>query len=159
MNQGQPLAEPTSGLVGVFARCRRGTAAARPQLDLASLCAGRGRGCDGALVLAGVGLGLYSEGSVGVDWGDQTITEPDLVPPAALLAGYSKYQALYPSLKPLFAAPQLELPTSQNPSDADHEALRVAAGDDNSKGTRRSLPSKPTSRRLATQRGRAATMS
>jgi hypothetical protein len=59
----------------------------------------------------------------------------------------------------LFAAPQLELPTSQNPSDADHEALRVAAGDDNSKGTRRSLPSKPTSRRLATQRGRAATMS
>jgi len=100
MNQGQPLAEPTSGLVGVFARCRRGTAAARPQLDLASLCAGRGRGCDGALVLAGVGLGLYSEGSVGVDWG----TRPS---PSRISSRLRRCWPATPSTKPCTQASSL----------------------------------------------------
>jgi xylulokinase len=65
--------------------------------------AGPGMGAArGAAVLAGLGVGMYSEPTVGVDWPSQPIQGPDPTGARALEAPYATYQALYPQLRPVF---------------------------------------------------------
>jgi xylulokinase len=66
--------------------------------------AGPGMGAArGAAVLAGMGIGVFADPTVGVDWESQPIQAPDPAGARALDASYGTYASLYPQLRPVFA--------------------------------------------------------
>ena len=65
--------------------------------------AGPGMGAArGAAVLGGLGAGVYSDPTVGVDWAAQPAQGPDPDGAAALEAAFATYQRLHPALSPVF---------------------------------------------------------
>jgi xylulokinase len=67
--------------------------------------AGPGMGAArGAAVLGGLGVGVFKDPSVGVDWAAQPVQQPDPAGARALDAAFAAYVALYPQLRPVFAA-------------------------------------------------------
>ncbi len=73
--------------------------------------AGPGMGsARGAAVLAGLGVGLYASPDIGVDWAARPIQGPNEPGARSLAASYALYTALYPTLKPVFAAASQGLP-------------------------------------------------
>jgi xylulokinase len=58
----------------------------------------------GAAVLAGLGVGLYADTEVGVDWAAQPIQSPSEAGVRSMAAPYALYTSLYPRLQPVFAA-------------------------------------------------------
>lgn len=70
--------------------------------------AGPGMGAArGAAILGGLGVGLYANPEVGVDWASEPILAPSDAGAEALAAPFSVYSALYPRLQPVFDSRQL----------------------------------------------------
>ncbi len=70
-------------------------------LQLAGPAIGAARG---AAVLAGLGTGAYADADVGMNWPGQPVLAPDAAGTAALERPFRTYAALYPALRPVFAA-------------------------------------------------------
>jgi xylulokinase len=57
----------------------------------------------GAAVLAGLGIGLYTDPNVGIAWADQPVQRPNAARRAALQPAFEVYERLYPALESTFA--------------------------------------------------------
>jgi len=67
--------------------------------------AGPGMGAArGAAVLGGLGVELYADATIGVDWATQPVQLPDPEGARVLDAAFDTYVALYPQLRPVFDA-------------------------------------------------------
>lgn len=64
----------------------------------------RGGAARGAAVLGGMGIGLYPEADVGIDWTSQPVQSPEPAGREALEASFRTYEALYPALHPVWSA-------------------------------------------------------
>lgn len=63
----------------------------------------RGGAARGAAVLGGMGIGLYPDANVGIDWAQRPVAHPDQVGRAALADAFTTYEALYPALRPVWS--------------------------------------------------------
>jgi xylulokinase len=63
----------------------------------------RGGAARGAAVLAGIGIGMYSDANVGVDWATRPLHRPDPVGRDALADSFATYEALYPALRSVWS--------------------------------------------------------
>lgn len=57
----------------------------------------------GAAVLAGLGMQVYADASVGIAWAEESVQRPDAERRAALEPVFGVYERLYPALKSTFA--------------------------------------------------------
>jgi xylulokinase len=64
----------------------------------------RGGAARGAAVLGGMGIGLYPDASIGIDWSSRPVQHPDPAGRDALEASFRTYEALYPALRPVWSS-------------------------------------------------------